>query len=101
LDRVVNFISIYDGYLSENMTQERCADIVGRLEKEVLGEYETYKGPRTVILRVGDPIDLKEYKDDYARNKKEAVNQVTEQIFKQISSMLNEIENSRQTIYIE
>ena len=101
LDRVVNFISIYDGYLSEHMTQERCADIVGRLEKEVLGEYETYKGPRTVILRVGDPIDLKEYKDDYARNKKEAVNQVTEQIFKQISSMLNEIENSRQAIYIE
>ena len=101
LDRVVNFISIYDGYLSENMSQERCADIVGRLEKEILGQYETYKGPRTVKVRVGDPIDLKDFKDDYDRNKKEAVQKVTETIFNRISSMLNEIENKRQATLVE
>lgn len=101
LDRVVNFISIYDGYLTENMSQERCADIVGRLEKEILGQYETYKGPRTVNVRVGDPIDLKDFKDDYDRNKKEAVQKVTETIFNRISSMLNEIENRRQATLVE
>lgn len=101
LDRVVNFISIYDGYLSEHMTQERCADIVGRLEKEVLDVYENYKGPRTAIVRVGDPIDLCRHKTSYKSNKKQAVSDVTETIFNQISSMLNEIENNRQAIYIE
>lgn len=37
IGRVVNFIAIYDGYLSEHMTQERCADIIDRLETEVNG----------------------------------------------------------------
>lgn len=101
IDRVVNFIAIYDGYLSEHMTQERCADIVGRMEKEVLGKYETYKGPRRVTVKVGEPINLVDYSDAYKSNKKEAVSQVTENIFNQISSMLNQIEDSREAIYIE
>ncbi|MBZ0185593.1 MAG: 1-acyl-sn-glycerol-3-phosphate acyltransferase, partial [Candidatus Obscuribacterales bacterium] len=46
INRVTNFVAIYDGYLSEHMTQERCADIIDRLESEVKGKEAEPRGPR-------------------------------------------------------
>lgn len=101
IGRVVNFISIYDGYLSEHMTQERCADIIDRLETEVNGREAEPRGPRRIYIRVGDPIDLKKHMDAYKANKRKAVATVTDEIFSQISSMLEATETDRQPVFVK
>ncbi|MBX9720695.1 MAG: hypothetical protein K2X81_04825, partial [Candidatus Obscuribacterales bacterium] len=99
LDRVVNFISIYDGYLKENMTQERFAEIIDRFEVEVFGQSKI-KGKRLVLLSVGKPIDLRDYYQTYKQNKKEANAIISEEISQQLKSMLKQIEEERQRVYI-
>lgn len=99
LDRVVNFISIYDGYLKENMTQERFAEIIDRFEVEVFGQSKI-KGKRLVLLSVGTPIDLRDYYPTYKQNKKEANAIISEEISQQLKAMLKKIEEERQRVYI-
>lgn len=101
LDRVVNFVAIYDGYIKEHMTQERFADVVGRLEHEVVGGDPSIKGPRMVLVDVGRPINVREYYAEYKSNKKKCLNTITEEVFGQISTMLQNLENSRQHRYID
>lgn len=100
LGRVVNFIAIYDGYLRERMTQERFADIVDRLEIEILGGEPAIKGPRLVLIDVGDKIDLRSFMPDYKKDKKGVANKVTDEIFRQISSMLARLDNIRSPMLI-
>lgn len=100
LDRVVNFISIYDGYLSEHMTQERCADVIDRLEIEIMGRAPTLRGARKVLIEVGEPIDLHDYYESYKNSKKETIEKVTDNIFGQISSMLQALDSNRKAIIL-
>lgn len=101
LGRVVNFIAIYDGYVSEHATQERCADVIDRLETEIMGGQPSLKGARRVLIDVGKPIDLCDYLTDYKANKKETVNKVTDSIYGQISRMLVDLESGRQPVYLK
>lgn len=100
LDRVVNFIAIYDGYLLERMTQERFAETIDRFETEVFGKC-TIKGPRLVFLKLGEPINLLDYWDSYKANKKAAVQKVTDELSKRISDMLAQLDAGRQSVYVE
>ncbi len=101
LGRVVNFIAIYDGYVTEHTTQERCADVIDRLETEILGGEPSLKGSRRVLIDVGEPVDLSQYWADYKANKKAAVNKVTDSIYAQISSMLLALERTREPVYLK
>lgn len=100
LNRVVNFISIYDGYVSERSTQERIAEVLERMETEVLGGESPPKGAREVMIDVGEAINLGDYWSLYKKNKKEAVNQVTERLFSEISRMLAEMDAKRKVRYL-
>lgn len=100
LGRVVNFIAIYEGYFRDRMTQERFADMLDRFETEVLGGEPTFKGPRRVLVDVGEPIDLRKRFDSYKANKKAESARVTEEIFAQISSMLAKLEASRTPLFL-
>lgn len=100
LDRVVNFIAIYDGYLSEHMTQERCADVIDRLEIEIMGRPPTLRGARKVLIEVGEPIDLNDYYETYKTNKKETIEKVTDNIFGQMGGMLHSLDKSRRPIIL-
>lgn len=95
LNRVVNFISIYDSYVNEHMTQERLAEVIDRLEAEILGGEPTLKGARDVLVDVGSPIDLSKYYADYKKDKKKTCHIITEEIYQQISTMLNKLEELR------
>ena len=99
LNRVVNFISIYDSYVSEHMTQERLAEVIDRLETEIMG-HATSKGPREVLVEAGEAIDLSRYYLEYKKDKKRVVQIVTDQIFGQISGMLQKLEKMRQPRFI-
>ena len=70
VDRVVNFIAIYEHYFDEMNTQERYADILDRLESEIMGHEPTIKGQRVVLLDVGEAIDMSVLYPDYKKNKK-------------------------------
>ena len=100
LNRVVNFISIYDGYVSERSTQERIAEVLERMETEVLGGESPPKGAREVMVDVGEAINLGDYWSLYKKNKKEAVNQVTDCLFSEISRMLAEMDAKRKVRYL-
>lgn len=101
LDRVVNFIAIYDGYLKDNMTQERFADILDRLEREILRTREpSFRGSRIVLMDVGVPINLSERYADYKSSKKATIAKATEEISNQISEMLTNLDQYRKPIHL-
>ncbi|MDR3615987.1 MAG: 1-acyl-sn-glycerol-3-phosphate acyltransferase [Candidatus Obscuribacterales bacterium] len=100
IGRVINFVAIYAGYVSEHMTQERFSDVIERLEVEILGGEPSIKGPREVLIDIGQPIDLSQYYDDYKTHKKETITKVTEEVAAQISAMLVKLEESRKPIYL-
>ncbi len=95
LDRVVNFIVIYEGYFKETNTQERFADILERLETEIIGGEPSVKGSRQVLLDVGESINMSELYADYKKEKRPTLNRVTDQISHQISEMLIKLDGMR------
>jgi 1-acyl-sn-glycerol-3-phosphate acyltransferase len=100
LKRVTNFVAIYAGYVTEHMTQERFSDVIERLEVEILDGEPSIKGPREVLIDVGEAIDLSQYYQDYKTKKKETISKVTEEIAAQISSMLVKMDTTREIIYL-
>ena len=81
------------------MTQERLAEVIDRLETEIMG-HATSKGPREVLVEAGEAIDLSRYYLEYKKDKKRVVQIVTDQIFGQISGMLQKLEKMRQPRFI-
>ena len=79
LERLINFISITDGYVAEEPSQERFLDVILRLEREVFGRSEM-RGPRIASVRVGKPINLRECYDTYRTKKRETVEQITHEL---------------------
>jgi hypothetical protein len=73
--RLLQFVAIYDGYVRESMTVERFMDVLCLLEMEVFKKRRIW-GPRKACVKVGQPIDLKDYSAPYAENKRDAVQNV-------------------------
>jgi 1-acyl-sn-glycerol-3-phosphate acyltransferase len=101
LDRVVNFIAIYEGYFKENNTQERFADMLDRLEIEIIGGEPSAKGPRRVHVNIAEPINMSELFPGYKTNKRKILSSVIEQLAEKISTMLIELEKLRTPILVE
>lgn len=99
LDRVVNFIAIYDGYLSPPATQERMINVLELIESEVFG-LPKIKGRRKVFISIGEPINLMELHGEYKKAKKKVIEQVCGQISGQIDGMLKELEKSREAVIV-
>ncbi|MBI4783574.1 MAG: 1-acyl-sn-glycerol-3-phosphate acyltransferase [Oscillatoriophycideae cyanobacterium NC_groundwater_1537_Pr4_S-0.65um_50_18] len=79
--RVLNFDAIYDGYVSEKPTPERFLDTLIRLEREVFKiDQPPPKGYRQAYLRIGKPINLKEYVADYRRDRAGTVDDVVQKL---------------------
>jgi len=101
LNRVVTFICIYDGYVTEHMTQERYSDVIERMEVEIFDGDPSIKGAREILLDVGEAIDLSLYYADFKKEKKATIAKVTDLIFAEISTMLAKLENVRPHRYID
>ena len=87
LERLINFISISDGYVAEEPSPERFLDVVLRLEREVFGRSEM-RGPRVASVRVGEPKDLRECYDTYRTQKRETVEQITHELETSVQSLV-------------
>ncbi len=83
------------------MSQERYAHVLDRLEQEVFGGTPSIRGARRVLIDVGEPINLDDYLEEYKAKKKEAVTHVTDEIFRQISSMLQGLETKRKPVFLK
>jgi 1-acyl-sn-glycerol-3-phosphate acyltransferase len=90
LARVLNFDAIYDGYVAEQPTPERFLDTLTRLEREVFNiDQPVPKAPQQALLRVGQPLNLKQYLTDYKQDRAATVAALTQQLQQTVQHNLN------------
>lgn len=85
--RVVQLVAIYDGYVRESLTVERFMDVLGLLEMEVFGKRRMW-GPRKAMVKVGDPLDLRDHFSSYQADKRPVIREVTMAVESQVRQML-------------
>ena len=85
--RVLQFVAIYYGYVRENLTVERFMDVLCLLEMEVFGVRRIW-GPRMAVVRVGEPLDLKDRFAAYRSDKRETARGVTVELESSVRDML-------------
>lgn len=79
--RLLNFDAIYDGYVAAAPTPERFLDTIARLEREVFAiDSPPVKGHRRAIVRIGDPVNLKDYMESYRENRTATVERLAQQM---------------------
>lgn len=92
--RLLNFDAIYDGYVAEKPTPERFFATIDRLEREVFAiDRPKFKGRREIIAKIGTPINLKDYWQEYQSDQPTAsriqiINNLTEIIQQEVQSNL-------------
>jgi hypothetical protein len=88
-------VAIYDGYVRESMTAERFMDVLCLLEMEVLSERRMW-GPRKAMVRVGNPVDLRDHFGEYKSDKRRVVREVTLGVETQVREMLAALADAAQ-----
>lgn len=90
LARVLNFDAIYDGYVAESPTPERFLDTLTRLEREVFNiDQPPPKGHRQAFLRLGQPINLKDYLEDYGNDRSATIKHLTQELQQRVQANLD------------
>jgi len=90
LDRLANWVAAYDGYVAAHPTPERMADTIRRLEIEVLGKTRC-AGKRSCLARLGEPVNIASHYERYTADKRETVQELTEQFEAAVQSLLDEM----------
>lgn len=90
LQRLQNFIAVTGDYVAAQATAERFLDVLGRLEREVCGKVR-HRVPRIAHVRIAPPIRLEHRLEEYRRNKRQVVTEVTREMESAIRSMLQEL----------
>ncbi len=87
LHRVWKFIAVHEGYVKENMNDERFLEIIRRIEWEIFGKEKIY-GPLKVILKIGEKINLVDHYEEYKKNKRNCIENLIKKIEENIKEML-------------
>lgn len=88
--RMLNFDAIYDGYVADQPTPERFLDTLTRLERTVFSiDQPPSRGYRKVMLHVGNPVNLKDYYEQYQRDRSETVRVVTQELHSRVQQNLD------------
>ena len=96
-ERLLNFAAIYDGYVAESPTSERFLDTLMRLEREVFQLPKPIaKGPRKAIVRMGEPVNLKDYVQAYKQDRGTTTTQLTQQLQQAVQTNLDLINSVNQ-----
>jgi len=82
--RVQNFMAVRDE-LPE--TEERFAELLFRLEKDVFGKPRTLP-LRTAHLRIGPPLELEDWLPSYRQSRKKALLEVTRELERRLHALL-------------
>ncbi len=90
--RLLNFDAIYDGYVAEAPTPERFLDTLTRLEREVFDiDKPSPKGYRQARIKVGEPLNLKDFFADYQSSRTHTVNTVMLKIQQAVQNNLGSL----------
>ena len=88
--RVLQFVAIYDGYVGERQTPERFMDVLCLLEMEVFKTRRIW-GPRRAVVKVGAPVDLRDYSAAYQADKRATVRTVCNTLESTVRTMLESL----------
>lgn len=100
IERLANWMALSDGYITPETRVERVAELVSRLEEEVLGPFPKGLPPSTktkdgrlvgkkrCVLRVGEPIDVREHLPAYQADRRRTVAELTDHIEDVVYGML-------------
>ncbi len=92
--RLLNFDAIYDGYVGADPTPERFLDTLTRLEREVFSiDQPPPKGYRNVLLRIGEPVNLKDHFERYQPDRSGTVSTLTQQTQQSVQRNLDILGN--------
>ncbi len=76
-NKIDTFDAIYDGYVAEKPTPERFLDTLTRLEREVFDiDKPPPKAYRQAIVKIGEPVNLRDIFADYQRDRAYTANAV-------------------------
>ena len=90
--RLLNFNAIYDGYVAASPTPERYLDTLVRLEREQFNIGEPVpKGHRNAVVKIGEPLNLKDYLSRYQCDRTTTVDQLANTLQQQMQSALDEL----------
>lgn len=87
LDRLANWIAVYDGYVAADPSSERMVHLLVRMEQEVLGRV-VIKGAQEAHVRLGAPLSLAEKLPDYRQDKRRTVADVTHECENVVQDLL-------------
>lgn len=88
--RLLNFDAIYDGYVAADPTPERFLDTLTRLEREVFSiDKPPPKAHRIAVIQIGEPVNLKEYFENYQQDRSGTINVVVQQIQQTVQQNLD------------
>ena len=90
LNRLFNFIAIYDGYVGETQSPERFLEVITRIEREVFGNSKP-RGPRVAYMRFGTPKNLLDHYANYKQNKKQTVQDITLELEMEVQSLISDM----------
>ena len=90
LNRLFNFIAIYDGYVGEDQSPERFLEVITRLEREVFGDSKP-RGPRIAYMRFGAPKNLLDRYETYKQDKKQTVQDVTLELETEVQALISDM----------
>jgi 1-acyl-sn-glycerol-3-phosphate acyltransferase len=100
LQRLQNFIALTGDYVAAEATAERFLDVLGRLEKEVLGSIR-HSVPREARIRIAPPIRLEDRYTEYRQSKRQVVADVTRELEGNIRRMLQELSKDATPIALD
>lgn len=100
LQRLHNFVAFTGDYVASEPTAERFLEVLGRLQKEVLGSVR-HAAPLRAIVRTAPPIRLEERYAEYRKNKREVVAGVTREMEETIRGMLRDLSHESTPITLD
>jgi hypothetical protein len=88
LARLVNFLTLRGDYLTR-ATPERFAEVILRLEQEILGKPHLLY-PRTVTVNIGNTLNLRDHLPDFRRDKKKTAATLAARLEQEMTSLLRD-----------
>jgi hypothetical protein len=90
LERLANWIAVYDGYVAADPTPERIVHLLRRMEVEVFGRARI-GGRQACGIRIGEPICLREHLDAYRADRRSTVLDLTVRVEGEVEGLLGDL----------
>jgi 1-acyl-sn-glycerol-3-phosphate acyltransferase len=98
LIRMQHLIGITEDEEFRQLTPERLANKVAKIEREVLGKV-SYKGIRVAMIGVADPIRLRQYLQEFRADSDNAIEKATERVHDALQSTVDKLDTIQRTGY--